>query len=57
MNIHLQANPKLNKILWKRDGFPVVPAKNLLMSGMNLVLQGVHRGGAHNFAQISNCIV
>ena len=36
MECTVDANPRLNKILWNRDGFPVVPQKNLLMSGMTL---------------------
>ena len=57
MECMVDANPKLNKILWKKDGLIVVPLKNLLMSGMNLVLQGVHRNQTGNYTcTVSNNI-
>ena len=43
LECQVEANPELSKILWSLNGFPVMPRRNVIMSGMNLVLQVVYK--------------
>ena len=49
LECRVDSNPKLNKILWSFNGFPVLSRKNVIMSGKNLVLQGVRRDQGGNY--------
>ena len=57
LECRVDSNPKLHKILWSLNGFPVLSRRNVIMSGMNLVLQGVRRDQGGNYTcTVSNLV-